>query len=178
MLTKGIVTKEKLILRDVAHHAVRPVGHGNGHEAECLTSKLYLGHLLRRGDGYVPIVLRDYLLAPFCGDDLRLRRLLPVEPGQAAGVVGLGVVADYVIDLARVHYLLDVTDHGIVERRLHCVDECDLVRYKQVRVVCRAPVCDVAMEVPDVPVYGTHPVDSLFKLDHNIPTASIQRATR
>ena len=81
---QGIVAEEEIVLRDVTHHAVRPMCHGYRYECNGLASQLYLGLLLGRGDGDIPIVFCDNLLTPLRGYDLSLGRLLPVEPDETS----------------------------------------------------------------------------------------------
>ena len=119
MLPEGVVTQQELVLWDVAHHAVGPVGHGDRREVKSLSAKVNLGVLLYRGHVQV-VVLFEHRGPPLAGYDLGLGRLRR-HPGQGAAVVGLHVVAYDVVDVLGVDDLLDVAQQRLVERSLHRV---------------------------------------------------------
>ena len=80
---------------------------------------------------------------------------------ERACVVGLGVVGDNAIYLARVDDRADTLEHFVEERRLHRVDQRGFVGKDKVSVVGRAVGGEVTVEVPYRPVDRADPVDAV-----------------
>ena len=159
VLAEGVVGEEDLLLGAVGDHAVGPVEHRGRHE---LQGALADGEGIARLDAFVRQVavarlealesLRD------ARDDFGVRAVGHHE-GQGAGVVGLDVVGDDVVDLRRVNDRGDALEELFLERLLDGVNEGDFLVEDQVGVVARAAARLVAVEAAHGPVDGADPVD-------------------
>jgi hypothetical protein len=82
-------------------------------------------------------------------------------------VVALEMVDDHVVDLRRVDDLRHPREQLATERLFHRVHERDLLVHDEIRIISRPLRRGIAMEVPDLPVDGAHPVQALADFDHD-----------
>ena len=159
VLAEGVVREEDLLLGAVGDHAVGPVEHRGRHE---LQRALAEGERVAGLDALVGQVavagLESLEALRDARDDLGVRAVRHHE-GQGAGVVGLDVVGDDVVDLGRVDDGSDALEELFLERLFDRVDEGDLLVEDQVGVVARAAARLVAVEAAHGPVDGADPVD-------------------
>ena len=174
VLAEGVIREEDLLLGAVGDHAVGPVEHRGRHE---LQRALADGEGVACLDAFVRQVavarlealeaLRD------ARDDLGVRAVGHHE-GQRAGVVGLDVIGDDVVNLSRVDDGSDALEELFLERFLDRVDEGDFLVEDQVGVVARAAARLVAVEAAHGPVDGADPVDIFadFNCFHDVTSFS------
>ena len=164
VLTEGVVGKEDVAGRHEGHHVVRPVYHGGGHESEGALAEGERFARLHADVAQVAVVGGQIFYA-------RARRAVHLcifgalkHRGDAAAVVGFGVVGDDDVDLRGVDYGGDAREHLRFEAALHRVDEGDFFVEDKIGVVGGAFLRFVAVEIPEIPVDGAHPVDAFGDL--------------
>ncbi len=161
---EGVLGEQDPLAREVGDHAVGPVEHFGLAEGERVVAEVELFEVADDGDGDVPVEV-----GLESGDTgLRGEDLLGSRGGdrlwETAGVVHLGVVGDDVVDPVDRQHRGDAGEHLGDEGAADGVDQHDLVRDDEVRVVGGAATRAIAVEVAERPVDGAHPVDAIGDL--------------
>ena len=174
VLAEGVIREEDLLLGAVGDHAVGPVEHRGRHELQRALADGEGVACLDAFVGQVAVARLEALEAlRDARDDLGVRAVGHHE-GQRAGVVGLDVIGDDVVNLSRVDDGSDALEELFLERFLDRVDEGDLLVEDQVGVVARAAARLVAVEAAHGPVDGADPVDIFadFNCFHDVTSFS------
>ncbi len=166
VLAEDVHREEEFFFRHVGDHRFGPVAHDRVEELECAVAEgegfAFLNDLPLPAVGRV--VALEGILALGIADDNGIRACGD-HRGERTGVVGLGVVANDVIDLGEGAEGLDVLLEVVSVRTLDGVDEGGLFgAAHEVGIVGGAALGLITVEVPHRPVNITDPIDILQKL--------------
>jgi len=82
------------------------------------------------------------------------------QPRQTAGMIGLGMVADHIINFFQFNARLDPLDQLIDIRRLNGIDHRIFFIFNQIGIIGRAALGFISVEIANGPVDVADPVNS------------------
>lgn len=165
MLSETVHREKQLLLADVREHRIGPVNHRCVDERQRILAER--DRLTVRDDAEFPAarirVPAEDLAALRRADDFRVRQHRN-HLRHGTRMVLLRMIADQVVDFVQIRQLLNVFQERICRSFLYRVDQSGFLVADQIRIIRRAALRIVAVEVANIPVYETDPVNSREKL--------------
>ena len=169
VLTEGIVAEKHLVFFEIGHHAVGPVQHTGFEEGDVALADVQAVAVLDDFDGpsFGIINIGHGLVAHGRAEDLFGLAQLN-DAGKGTGMILLKMVAHDVVDAFRIDDFGDVLHQSFELVGVHGIEEhLFLVAYEIGVIGAALGGAAVVVEVADVEIYGTDPVNVLFQFNRS-----------
>ena len=165
MLTECVVGKQNVAGGHICYHVVRPMYHGGGYEMQGMFPQN------KRFARLYPVVAEIAVVSGQVFDSCAESGVYfcifrNFQNGRnTAAVIGFRMVGNNDIDFRRIDHGCYAGKHFAFEAFLDRIDQGDFFVENKISVVGRTFFRFVAVEIPEIPVNGAHPIDAFAELE-------------